>query len=106
MTRRRSARHKGERPIAPRHFYRAYDSSHPVANMIATGTPWFLAWQFQQCLPDVKLARLTGIDPARIHALGGGAPVRRAELDALAAAYGVEPSDIIASLPGPHLLED
>jgi DNA-binding Xre family transcriptional regulator len=101
---RRSNRHKGERPFDRAQFYRPFDASHPVANAIASGSAWFNAWQFQYGLPDVRLVKHTGLSPTRIRQLGQGAPIRLAEVEALASAYGVQPSDIIASLPDPALL--
>lgn len=101
-----SRRRKGERPIDRSQFYRPYDADHAVARAIATGSNWFHAWQFQNALPDVRLAKLTGISPSRMLQLSYGGSVLRVEIDKLAAAYGVQPSDIIASLPDPLLLED
>ena len=99
-----SRRRKGERPIDHSQFYRPCDATHPVARAIASGSSWFHAWQFQYGYPDVRLARLISMSPSRMHQLAYGAPVLRAEIDALAGVYGVQPSDIIASLPDPTLL--
>lgn len=102
MTRRR----KGERPVDRDLFYQPYGPGHPVENAIATGSRWFSAWQGQYLLTSDRLARRTGISVARQFELTNGAGVTRAEVAALAAAYGVEPADIIASLPDPALLHD
>lgn len=99
-----SRRRKGERPVDKSQFYSPYDESHPVARAIRTGDGWFYAWQAQNALPDVRLTKLTRISPSRIAQLRYGAPVLQAEVNALAAAYGVQPSDIVASLPDPDLL--
>ncbi|RSU57232.1 hypothetical protein [Sphingobium yanoikuyae] len=99
-----SRRRKGERPIDKSQFYRPYDSSHAVAHAIRTGSRWFLAWQFQYGFSDARLVKQTSIAPDRLRQLDHGAPVLSAEIEALAAAYGVQPSDIIASLPDPALL--
>ncbi|SCW61327.1 hypothetical protein SAMN02927924_01656 [Sphingobium faniae] len=97
-------RHKGERPIDRSQSYMPYGPDHPVALAIATGSRWFDAWHHQSGLPYVKLARLSGIEMDRLFHLSYGYPVRHSELLALAAAYGVQPSDIIASLPDLELL--
>lgn len=97
-------RRKRERPVDKSQFYSPYDDSHPVARAIRTGSRWFEAWQFQNALPTVRLAKLTGMSPDRIAQLNHGAPVLVGEVMALASAYGVQPDDIIASLPDPGLL--
>ena len=97
-------RRKGERPVDRSQFYSPYDESHPVARAIRTGSRWFEAWQFQNALPTVRLAKLTGISPGRLAQLSNGAPVLEGEVAALASVYGVQPADIIASLPDPALL--
>ena len=99
-----SRRRKGERPIDKSQFYSPYGEDHPVARAIRTGSRWFEAWQFQNALPTVRLVKLTGISPARMAQLSYGAPVLEGEVAALASAYGVQPADIIASLPDPALL--
>jgi len=97
-------RRKGERPIEKSQFYMPFGDSHPVALAIRTGSRWFDAWQFQNSLPTVRLAKLTGIPADRLLDLSCGAAVTRLEVAALAMAYGVQPADIIASLPDPALL--
>lgn len=100
-----SRRRKGERPVDKSQFYSPYDDSHPVARAIRTGSRWFEAWQFQNALPTVRLAKLTGISPGRIAQLNHGAPVLEGEVALLASVYGVQTADIIASLPDPaHLI--
>ena len=99
-----SRRRKGERPIDKSQFYQPYDSSHAVAHAIQTGSRWFYAWQFQYGFSDARLIKQLGMSPGRLRQLDQDAPVLLAEVEALAAAYGVQPSDIIASLPDPDLL--
>jgi len=99
-----SRRRKGERPIDKSQFYRPYDSTHPVAHAISTGSRWFLAWQFQYGFSDARLVKQLGMSPGRLRQLDQDAPILPAEVDALALAYGVQPSDIIASLPDPEML--
>lgn len=101
---RRSSKHKGEQPVDQGLFYRPYGADHPVAHMIRTGSGWFEAWQVQSNLDETRLSRRISMAPARIRQLRHGAPVKRAEVDALAQAYGVTADDIIASLPTPDLL--
>ena len=97
-------RRKGEKPI-PRLLDR-WSPAHPVAHAIATGSPWFQAWQMQKCTPTVRLARQTGIAAARLAAIGAGDRLSRAELDALARAWTISAGDLIASLPDPGLVEE
>ncbi|MAN10845.1 MAG: hypothetical protein CMN63_00235 [Sphingobium sp.] len=101
---RRSSRHKGERMVDTAQFYIPYGPGHPVYHMIATGSRWFDAWQFQHNLPNTRLARATGLTPERLYQLAFGGSVSRSEVEALAKVYGVQPEDIIASLPDPALL--
>lgn len=89
-------RRKGERarPI----LLDTFGPGHPVAHAISTGDRWFEAWQRQKGLPLAKLARETGIPPARIAALSSGDRVSRAELDTLAIAWSVSAGDLISSI--------
>jgi len=98
-------RRKGERKIPRDYLYEPYGGGHPVARSIATGTTWFEAWCFQNTLTWPRLKKATGIEAERAMQIVRGAPITRAELDALAKACGVQPSDIIASLPDARLLE-
>lgn len=88
----------------PGWMYEPYSARHPVALAIATGDRWFYAWAFQYSLNGPRLKKLTGIMPDRATELHHGAPVRLEEVEALAKACDVQPSDIIASLPDPELL--
>ena len=91
-----SRRRKGEQPIPK--LLDTWSDSHPVANMIRTGSHWFAAWQMQKLTPNVRLARQTGIAPARLSAISAGDRVSRAELDALARAWNVSAGDLEASM--------
>ena len=101
---RRSGKHKGEQPIDHAQFYTPYGPGHPVERAIRTGSRWFEAWQMQYTMPYARLTRATGIDLLRIAELSIGYPITPDEIERLAGAYGVQPSDIIASLPEPELL--
>ncbi|EQB32002.1 helix-turn-helix domain-containing protein [Sphingobium ummariense] len=98
------SRHKGATPVDKAKFYIPYGPGHPVEDMIRTGSDWFYAWHSQNGFNLDRLAKVTGIAMGRINALSRGDVVRESEVSALAAAYGVQPSDIIASLPGPEHL--
>lgn len=96
-----SGRNRWKKPAG--WMYEPYGVDHAVARSIATGTQWFHAWIGQYCLPFPRLKK-AGITPARAGELSRGAQITMAEVELLAAACGVEPSDIIASLPDPRLL--
>lgn len=90
------------KPNIPRDYlYEPYGPAHPLARTIGEGTPWFTAWVFQYALNYPRLKKATGICPDRANALERGAPITRPELEALAKACGVQPSDVIASMPDP-----
>jgi hypothetical protein len=93
------------RPHIPRDFlYEPCSPRYPVARAIATGDRWFYAWAFQYALNGPRLKKMAGITSERAEQLHHGAAVTQAEVEALALACGVQPSDIIASLPDPSLL--
>lgn len=94
-------RYRWKKP--PGWMYQPYGPDHSVARAIATGSQWFHAWITQYCLPIPRLKK-AGIPPDRAEALGRGALITMAEVELLAAACDVRPSDIIASLPDPDLL--
>jgi hypothetical protein len=89
---------KGERTV-PRPLDR-WRTDHPVARVIETGDRWFYAWQSYKATPTAKLARLTGIPPARLLTIEHGGPISRAELDGLSRAWSVSTGDLIASMGG------
>lgn len=97
-------RHKGCKPFDRSIFYQPYGPGHPVEHAIRTGSRWFDAWQMQSAMNFARLTRATGIDLIRIAELSVGHPVTRDEVARLATAYGVQPSDIIASLPDAQML--
>ena len=99
-----SRRRKGEQPVLK--LLDTWSDSHPVANMIRTGSSWFAAWQMQKLTPSANLARQTGIAPARLAAISAGDRVSRAELDALARAWNVSAGDLEASMPDQGLVVD
>jgi len=96
-------RRKGEAKLPRDYLYSPYDQTHPVARAIATGSSWFEAWCFQYSLTWPRLKRMTGISADRAAQLARGAAITPAELVDLAKACGVQPSDIIASLPNAAL---
>lgn len=96
------SRRKGERPV-PQQLDR-WAPDHPVAHMVKTGTRWFSAWQMQKCVATSRLAKMTGMSERRLEAISRGDYLSRAELDALAIAWGVSAGDLIASMPSPHLV--
>ncbi|WP_034161452.1 hypothetical protein [Sphingomonas sp. ERG5] len=81
---------------------------HPlpaVAQAIATGEPWLLAWALQSAIPYRLLAQKSGISDARLDELYRGAPVSRAELAALAATWKIEVEQVMLTLPAGALAE-
>ena len=97
-------RRKGERPVPKRLLH--ITPSSPVMRMIATGDSWFNAWTFQQSTPLARLARTTGLDVARLHAIQRGDRISRAEIDALARAWCVSAEGRIGTLPDRALVID
>jgi hypothetical protein len=95
-------RRKGEKPVVV--MLDSYHDRHPVALMIASGSGWFGAWAGQKATPYSKLTRMTGINAGRLVAIDGGDRISRAELDALALAWGVSAGDIIKSMPDSDLV--
>ncbi len=81
---------------------------HPlpaVAQAIATGEPWLLAWALQSATPYRLLARKSGIADSRLDELYRGAPVSRAELVALADTWKIAVDQIMLTLPAGTLAE-
>jgi hypothetical protein len=89
-------RRKGERPVVKQ--LTRWSPDHPVARAIGDGDHWFKAWQMQECTPDQKLSRLTGISTGRFVAMELGYAVSKAEVDALGRAWGVSSADLIESM--------
>ena len=97
-------RRKGEKPVVK--SWQDWGPKHPVANMIASGDPWFRAWCVQASIIPAKLAKLSGVEIGRINAIDMGDVVSRTELEAFAAVWGVDPAQVMASLPDPALLRE
>jgi hypothetical protein len=74
-----------------------------VAQAIATGEPWLLAWALQSATPYRLLSRTSGIPDHRLDELYRGASVSRAELVALAKAWKVEVDQVLLTLPAGSL---
>jgi hypothetical protein len=82
-----------------------WDPLPAVAQAIAGGEPWLLAWALQSVTPYRLLSRKSGIPDNRLDELFRGAPVSRAELDALAEAWKVEIDQVVLTLPAGTLAE-
>lgn len=82
-----------------------WDPLPAVAQAIATGEPWLLAWALQSATPYRLLSRKSGIPDARLDELYQGAPVGRAELAALADAWNIEVEQVMLTLPAGTLAE-
>jgi len=76
-----------------------------VAQAIATGEPWLLAWALQSTTPYRLLSRKSGIPDHRLDELYRGASVSRSELVALAKAWKVEVDQVVLTLPAGTLAE-
>jgi hypothetical protein len=70
-----------------------------VAQAIAAGEPWLLAWALQSATPYRVLARKSGIPDYRLDELYRGALVSPAELAALAKAWEIEVDQVLLTLP-------
>ena len=84
---------------------RHWDPLPAVAQAIATGEPWLLAWALQSATPYRLLSRASGIAASRLDELYQGAPVSRAELAALANAWKIEVDQVVLTLPAGVLAE-
>ena len=76
-----------------------------VAQAIATGEPWLLAWALQSTTPYRLLSRKSGIPDHRLDELYRGASVSQPELVALAKAWKVEVDQVVLTLPAGTLAE-
>jgi hypothetical protein len=70
-----------------------------VAQAIADGEPWLLAWTLQSATPYRLLSRQSGVSEDRLDDLYDGAPVSRAEIDALARAWRADTEQVLLTLP-------
>jgi hypothetical protein len=88
-------------PLLPRTLIISPDI---VAQAIRDGDSWFFAWLRQMSTPYAKLSRLTGMSAGRFDAINHGDYVTRAEVEALAKAWGATPDALIQSMPDPSLV--
>lgn len=70
-----------------------------VAQVIADGEPWILAWTLHSATAYRRLSRETGIPDHRLDDIYRGAPPRPAELAALAGVWKVDLDDVMLTLP-------
>lgn len=91
-------RHKGQQPVPQMLDHWSID--HPVASDIRDGTYWFQAWLTQKTTPYARLSKMTGIPLQRFDAIQRGDALSRAEIDALARAWGISANDLIKSIDG------
>ena len=82
-----------------------WDPLPAVAQAIAGGEPWLLAWALQSVTPYRLLSRACGIPDHRLDQLYQGAAVSRSELVALAKAWKVEVDQVVLTLPAGTLAE-
>ena len=77
----------------------AWDPLQAVAQAIADGEPWLLAWTLHSATSYRLLSRETGIPDHRLDDIYRGDPPRRTELAALARAWKAELDDVLLTLP-------
>jgi hypothetical protein len=70
---------------------------------MATGDRWFYAWLAQCCTPYAVLSKLTGIPVQRLMVIDQGDRFTRAELEALATAWEVDPETLLGTHPTPGI---
>ncbi|WP_066816930.1 hypothetical protein [Sphingomonas mali] len=71
-----------------------------VAQAIADGEPWILAWTLHSATSYRLLSRGTGIPDHRLDDIYRGAPPGRSELAALARVRKADLDDVMLTLPG------
>jgi hypothetical protein len=76
-----------------------WDPLPAVAQAMADGEPWLLAWSLQSITSYRSLSRASGLSNHRLEEIYCGAPVTREELSALAKAWRAEPRDLVLTLP-------
>jgi len=76
-----------------------------VAQAIADGEPWLLAWSLLSTTSYRMLSRESGIGDRRLDEIYRGASVTAAELSALANAWRADVNDVILTLPTAALAE-
>lgn len=79
---------------------------HAVAQDIAAGESWLVAWAMLSTVPYRRLSRESGIGEERLRNIERGAPITRSDLIALAKAWKVDASAIVLTLPAGTLLPD
>lgn len=89
-------RRKGERPFE--RVQQPYDTEHPVARSIGSGTTWFAAWMHQEATSYPELVKRTRLPIERIMALDRDAPPTEAEIATLALAWHTTPDVLMQSL--------
>jgi len=86
-----------------RHERRAWNPLQAVAQAIADGEPWLLAWTLQSATSYRLLSRQTGIPDHRLDELYRGATPNTGELAALAKAWKADLDEVMLTLPpGPR----
>jgi hypothetical protein len=78
---------------------------HAVAQGIAAGEPWILAWTLQSATPYRLLSRQSGLPEHRLDQIYLGATVTRSELAALARAWKIDVEEVMLTLPPGTLAE-
>jgi hypothetical protein len=76
-----------------------------VAQAIAAGEPWLLAWALQSATSYRMLSRKSGIADLRLDQIYLGATVSRGELTALAKAWNADLDEVLLTLPRGALIE-
>ena len=70
-----------------------------VAQAIADGEPWILAWTLHSATSYRRLSRETGIPDYRLDDIYRGVPPGRSELAALARVWKVDLDEVMLTLP-------
>lgn len=70
-----------------------------VAQAIADGEPWILAWTLHSATAYRRLSRETGIPDHRLDDIYRGAPPHRSELATLARVWKADLDDVMLTLP-------
>jgi len=70
-----------------------------VAQAIADGEPWILAWTLHSATSYRRLSRETGIPDYRLDEIYRGARAGRSELAALARVWKADLDDVMLTLP-------
>jgi len=76
-----------------------WDPLPAVAQGIASGEPWIIAWALQSTTPYRLLSRESGISEQRLDDLYRGASVSHAEIAALAKVWRIGIDQVMLTLP-------